>query len=660
MPNVLWSLKDSVSACPAGDSVLAGHPSRLRIKVWYSDDACNAKVGVPPESIWVTTTVGNGNVVVNDQPKVFADDSTDVLGITRVTIVSLSGCGRLNVKLYVAGVYQGLREAKLRSTDTNGDGRTTSSDLTGVCDLNFDGVVNSTDIALVNGHLEDFHRNALFGTLIRRTNLCGACANGQPNTIGDGVIAWSPSGRWLAFERRNATKQCTITLVASDPTVGNQTRQLSFPPPGSADDYDPSWSPLGHEVVYGRGDSQILRKGVPGMVADTSEIAVPVLGSFSALTNEAISPDATTIAFKAFPLGSSNSHIYTVPATGGTPTQLTAGNFFDSYPQWSPDGRMIVFSRFLTLTSSGIYRVPAEGGSVTPVFEPSAIKAEYPHYAPDAAILTISYYPASAAPFTVTRDTTIGSPTRSIANYPSYNYLTLTPKLSPDGTRLALLAKVPGSSDITPQMWGARRNMSLPPQFTSIGSQSVADTTASVSVTMNAEHTNNLVVSASDPENDPLTYAPYFLQLGMTFTALTRTLTWLPSSSLVGQTFNVKFVVSTPSGGVDAIIVRITVTPPVGPLRAGRAVQEQTEWSIKEDSRNGIFSVTTPLLGASEGTLSVFDVAGRELARIRGRSGSALVWPGVTAAGAKAPSGVYLYRVDVEDMTRLGKWVIAR
>lgn len=105
-PNVLWSLKDSVSACPAGDSVLAGHPSRLRIKVYYADDACNAKVGVPPESIWVTTSVPTGNLAVNDQPKIFADDSTDASGITRVTIVSLSGCGTLRAKLYVAGVYR--------------------------------------------------------------------------------------------------------------------------------------------------------------------------------------------------------------------------------------------------------------------------------------------------------------------------------------------------------------------------------------------------------------------------------------------------------------------------------------------------------------------------------------------------------------------------
>ena len=34
-PNVTWWLNDSVSACPAGDSVFAGHPAKLRITVYY-------------------------------------------------------------------------------------------------------------------------------------------------------------------------------------------------------------------------------------------------------------------------------------------------------------------------------------------------------------------------------------------------------------------------------------------------------------------------------------------------------------------------------------------------------------------------------------------------------------------------------------------------
>ena len=54
--NVTWIPRDSLTACPAGDSVLAGHPSRLRINVWYNDNDCNPKPGIPPDSIYVTST----------------------------------------------------------------------------------------------------------------------------------------------------------------------------------------------------------------------------------------------------------------------------------------------------------------------------------------------------------------------------------------------------------------------------------------------------------------------------------------------------------------------------------------------------------------------------------------------------------------------------
>ena len=35
-PNVSWNFVDNVTACPAGDTVVAGHPCRLRVTVSYS------------------------------------------------------------------------------------------------------------------------------------------------------------------------------------------------------------------------------------------------------------------------------------------------------------------------------------------------------------------------------------------------------------------------------------------------------------------------------------------------------------------------------------------------------------------------------------------------------------------------------------------------
>lgn len=193
-PNVNWTLRDSVSACPAGDSLIyvgqgaTQHPSRLRIEVWYNDGNCNPRPKVPPDSIWVTWPVLTGNLIVNDLgTKVFADDSTDQLcGRTWITIPSFSGCGTIQVKLFVSGVAQGTKTVVVRTTDTNANGKVEAGDGSSACDLNYNGIAGDlSDFNAVQVSLNHWHRHALHGTLVRRTSLCGTCTEDSPNTLGD-------------------------------------------------------------------------------------------------------------------------------------------------------------------------------------------------------------------------------------------------------------------------------------------------------------------------------------------------------------------------------------------------------------------------------------------------------------------------------------------
>ncbi len=204
-PNVAWFPDDSVSVCPAGDSLIYSHhpahlhPSKLRVEVWYNDINCNPKPNIPPDSIWITYETLSGNVVVYDKgAKVFADDSTDFCGFARVTFPSISGCGTLRLRLFVTGLYQGLRDVVVRSTDTNANGRVATSGDTPVCDLDYSGGFNLADNLIFSAHLDHWHRNALHGTLVRRTNYCETCAEGSANTKGLSLISWSPSHRFIA------------------------------------------------------------------------------------------------------------------------------------------------------------------------------------------------------------------------------------------------------------------------------------------------------------------------------------------------------------------------------------------------------------------------------------------------------------------------------
>jgi hypothetical protein len=94
---VVWMLKDSVSACPAGDSVVAGHPARLRITLMYRDSDEHLRNGVPPDSFWVTFTQLDSAQAKDEGDRTYADDSTRS-GFTRITIPSLSGNGTLRIR----------------------------------------------------------------------------------------------------------------------------------------------------------------------------------------------------------------------------------------------------------------------------------------------------------------------------------------------------------------------------------------------------------------------------------------------------------------------------------------------------------------------------------------------------------------------------------
>jgi len=218
---------------------------------------------------------------------------------------------------------------------------------------------------------------------------------------------------------------------------------------------------------------------------------------------------------------------------------------------------------------------------------------------------------------------------------------------------------VPGA--VGPQVWAARRNMNLPPNFTVIGGQTVADSTARVYFTMLQGHAYSFTVNASDPADpvsDPLTYAAHYLRAGMAFDTSTRTFSWTPPAGTAGQTFHVKFQVTTPSGGADGILAVISVT--------------QNLEAMGSRSRMAPLSVSVALNGdglvrfdfqnaAAKGVqVTVFDLAGRRLTQLEGRGKDALWWSGKESSGRQVPNGVYFYRLRTGGTTLYGRLVYLR
>jgi hypothetical protein len=673
---------DSLASCPAGDSIvfthsaLHPHPARLRIVVGYFDADCDPRVDVPPESIWVTFTGFTGTLEANDlAAKTYADDSTDAGGAARITVPSFSGSGNATVKLFVSGVSQGTKTVRVRTVDTNADGRFDEDDVSGLADINYDGAQNARDLSAAFAHNEHWHRNALHGTLVRRTNFCEGCGQGDANTRGLSLLHWSPSQRFISYTAFvGSPPKCNVFAVPSDPTAGNVPTQISSPPL-YFHDYDPSWSPLNTEIVFDRGDSVIIKKPVPWLSGgETALTASSNCGEIHGDNIPVISPDGQWVAFSrcnGAPTGGWS--LWKIPATGGTAVQLTpTDTTTDFYASWSPDGSAIYFQRSDPRIGLQwmLYKVPAAGGTAEAVFTPQStpetFDAVQPAATPDGQILVVGYGRRDNVVRNVvthTLDPALVAPSerRLVPNYsdPEFGELgqfpILTPRLSHDGTRLALGSK---------QIWAARRNMNLPPAFSSVtsteeGTRSIPDTAATMSFTFDAAIVNSITVTATDPEGDALTYQASFVPAWMSWSPTTATLSGDPPPTTLGKTFYVKLWATTPSGGTDSFIAVITVANTLGPSAARRATDDGAA-VLGPNPTSASFRIASPFAPGAVARLRVYDLAGRRVADVRGRAGDPLVWDGKDRSNALVPSGVYLWRMDAAGQVREGKVVVAR
>ena len=95
-------------------------------------------------------------------------------------------------------------------------------------------------------------------------------------------------------------------------------------------------------------------------------------------------------------IGDRRRHVFTVPADGSAPpTQLTHGDYEDQSPQWSPDGRRLVFASarqedWDVEMFRDLYVVGAEGG------EPAALTKGYawyeaPSWSPDGSAIACRF-----------------------------------------------------------------------------------------------------------------------------------------------------------------------------------------------------------------------------------------------------------------------------
>ena len=147
---------------------------------------------------------------------------------------------------------------------------------------------------------------------------------------------WSPDGRWLAFvsdregelqgntheeQRKRGKGKAQIWLI---PTGGGEARQLTFMPHGAT---QPVWSPNSQQVLF---------SAIVGPLDEEAEDGKP-LPKVRVIDRLFYRYDGVGFIYDR------RQHLFLIDADGGTPVQLTDGDWDDKDAAWSVDGTKIAF-----------------------------------------------------------------------------------------------------------------------------------------------------------------------------------------------------------------------------------------------------------------------------------------------------------------------------
>jgi dipeptidyl aminopeptidase/acylaminoacyl peptidase len=134
--------------------------------------------------------------------------------------------------------------------------------------------------------------------------------------------------------------------------------------------------------------------------ADVQKFTVEKLFMTRAIGGTSWSPDGKTIAFTTNISGRMN--IWTVPAQGGWPTQLTVSDQRQFSPAWSPDGKWIAYmSDHDGDEQWDIFAVSPLSGEVINLTQTPEIAEEDPQWSPDGRMLAYMVKPKTSSTFEI-------------------------------------------------------------------------------------------------------------------------------------------------------------------------------------------------------------------------------------------------------------------
>jgi serine/threonine protein kinase/Tol biopolymer transport system component len=176
-------------------------------------------------------------------------------------------------------------------------------------------------------------------------------------------IDWSPLGNLILLLTEGDEQQSSIWTITPDGNKWNKVIEDNVPISSAL------WSPHGDAIFYLRGREQakeIWKIPVSSDTGKPSKSATAILSGMQAGEEFSITSDGRRLLYTR-EIHYSNLWLATVERTEKgqevKTKQLTSGTLVYDYPEISPDGSLIAFSRGDGMTSN-IYVMPIEGGNI--------------------------------------------------------------------------------------------------------------------------------------------------------------------------------------------------------------------------------------------------------------------------------------------------------
>ena len=227
---------------------------------------------------------------------------------------------------------------------------------------------------------------------------------------------------------------------------GSGLRQVTDFPSKDPGAENPSWSPDGAALAFDGVDG----KGVDIFTVSqgTHPARLPLgVGAFNG--DPAYSPDGAQISFDqdTGPTAPKVHGIFIANADGSNARRLTTGipstKSYDTESQWSPDGTRIAFTRVKNSKQAAVFVVAVDGSGLTRL-TPWSLDAASPDWSPDGReILFNTYYDSHPGKFANVDSVRPDGSRRTALTHARPGVQSFRPAWSPDGTRIVFTRFTP-------------------------------------------------------------------------------------------------------------------------------------------------------------------------------------------------------------------------